>query len=243
MSSVSPAPSTSLRPLLLGHRGACRHAPENTIAAFDLALAHGCHGFEFDVRLTADGHAIVCHDPELAGLPVAQSKYRDLVAACRVRAQGVAANEFSPPTLPGVLLRYASTAFLDIELKVSGLEELTLSALRAKPPERGYFVSSFLPEVVTRLHELDQGVPLGLICRTPDQFKRWPTLPVSALFLHGDLLRSEIVDQVHAAAKQVFAWTINDEQRMGDIAAMGVEGIISDQTRPLGRAFAASQSS
>ncbi len=40
------------KPLLLGHRGAKSYAPENTIEAFELALQHGCDGFEFDVRLT-----------------------------------------------------------------------------------------------------------------------------------------------------------------------------------------------
>ena len=48
-------------PLLLGHRGARvgKSIPENTLASFDLALASGCDGFEFDVRLTADGQAVV----------------------------------------------------------------------------------------------------------------------------------------------------------------------------------------
>ena len=48
-------------PLLLGHRG-MRGSPEvkeNTIEAFDLALQHGCHGFEFDVRLTGDRRAVI----------------------------------------------------------------------------------------------------------------------------------------------------------------------------------------
>jgi glycerophosphoryl diester phosphodiesterase len=57
------------RPLLLGHRGTCRSASvrENTFNAFNLALTRGCDGFEFDVRLTADRVAVVCHDPEYRG--------------------------------------------------------------------------------------------------------------------------------------------------------------------------------
>ena len=58
------------RPLLLGHRGArgLKSIPENTLAAFDRALADGCDGFEFDVRLTADGQAVVHHDPKTGDL-------------------------------------------------------------------------------------------------------------------------------------------------------------------------------
>ena len=54
--------------LLLGHRGSLRHAPENTLESFEIALEHGCDGFELDVRLTVDRHAAVFHDPAVAGL-------------------------------------------------------------------------------------------------------------------------------------------------------------------------------
>ncbi|MGC1220522.1 MAG: glycerophosphodiester phosphodiesterase, partial [Candidatus Sulfotelmatobacter sp.] len=65
----------AIRPLLLGHRGARaeKSIPENTLASFDLTLAQGCDGFEFDVRLTADGHAVVCHDATAHGLKIAES--------------------------------------------------------------------------------------------------------------------------------------------------------------------------
>src|SRR5688572_10933517 len=53
------------RPLLLGHRGARHAAPENTFAAFDLALQEGAEGIELDVRLNASGEVIVCHDVTL----------------------------------------------------------------------------------------------------------------------------------------------------------------------------------
>ena len=50
----------------LGHRGAraVRQIPENTLASFELCLQHGCDGFEFDVRLSADGQAVICHDAD-----------------------------------------------------------------------------------------------------------------------------------------------------------------------------------
>src|SRR5438874_482554 len=98
------------RPLLLGHRGARGRkysVRENTIAAFDLALQHGCDGFEFDVRLTADNCAVVCHDAKFAGITIAKSD------AARLRGL---------PLLETVLERYARNAFLDIEIKVPGLE-------------------------------------------------------------------------------------------------------------------------
>lgn len=53
------------QPLVIGHRGASRLAPENTMAAFRLALESGADGVEFDVRLTRDGIPIIIHDDNL----------------------------------------------------------------------------------------------------------------------------------------------------------------------------------
>ena len=61
-----------IRPLLLGHRGAraFRQIPENTLASFELCLQQGCDGFEFDVRLSADGEAVICHDATIGGMEI-----------------------------------------------------------------------------------------------------------------------------------------------------------------------------
>src|SRR5512140_2434513 len=67
------APRGRGRPLVLGHRGASADAPENTLAAFRLALAQGADGVELDVWRCATGEVVVVHDEDLrrvAGLPV-----------------------------------------------------------------------------------------------------------------------------------------------------------------------------
>src|SRR5580700_11312806 len=104
-------------PLLLGHRGArsSTSVPENTFASFDLALQHGCGGFEFDVRLTGCGRAVICHDPNVDRIDVSQATANQLLHL---------------PPIEETLSRYAQRAFLDIELKVPGLESKVLTALR-----------------------------------------------------------------------------------------------------------------
>ncbi len=89
-------------PLLLGHRGArgVRSVAENTVSAFDYALERGCGGFEFDVRLTRDNLAVVCHDAKSNGLLIVASTAAQVSHLSR---------------LQDVLARYAKHAFLDIE--------------------------------------------------------------------------------------------------------------------------------
>jgi glycerophosphoryl diester phosphodiesterase len=206
---------------LLGHRGARRYAPENTLAAFELALAHGCDGFEFDVRLTADRRCVICHDPRLAGLDLETSRYHQLPPGM--------------PCLPDVLEKFAARAFLDIELKVSGLEPDVAAMVRDHPPRRGYFLSSFLPQVIERLGAADKTLPLGLICDSQRQLAAWTRLPIQALFLERRLVTAARVETLHAAKKKVFVWTVNREREMRQLAQLAVDGIISDDTKLLAK--------
>jgi glycerophosphoryl diester phosphodiesterase len=207
------------RPLLLGHRGARgeKSIPENTLASFDLALAQGCDGFEFDLRLTADGHAVICHDPGTRGLQIAESS----------------SGELALPQLSDVLTRYQRTAFLDIELKVPGLEKITVDTLHNFPPERGLVVSSFLPEVLQTIHGLDPVIPLGLICETWAQLSRWPHLPVAYVIPHYKLVRQDSIAKIKPAGKKILVWTVNLPGDMKRFSKLGVDGMISDHPKRL----------
>ena len=83
------------------------------------------------------------------------------------------------------------------------------------------------------MRDLDADVPLGLICDKPSQLARWTALPVSKLFLQYKLITAKLLRELRAAGKQVFAWTVNDAARMRALAAMGLDGIISDDTQLL----------
>ena len=205
------------RPLLLGHRGS-KSIPENTFASFDRALADGCDGFEFDVRLSADGQAVVCHDP----------------AVGRVRIDAAPAQQLPAlPRLHDVLAHYPQ-AFLDIELKVPGLEEIVIEAIRDSLPQR-FVVSSFLPEVLRDVAKLDATVPLGLICESRIQLQVWNRLPVEFVAVHRRLASQRTIRELHAAGKKVLVWTVNGIAEMRQFADWGIDGIISDNTRLLGR--------
>jgi glycerophosphoryl diester phosphodiesterase len=211
--------------LLLGHRGARLYAPENTIAAFDLALAHGAHGFEFDLRATSNKQSIICHDPRLNRLVIRRHTFKQLQES--VLSPGQA------PSLEDVLDRYARSAFLNIEVKVRGMEHLVARAVKRVRPRRGYFISSFLPGVVRRLHALDSSLVLGTLAQTRWQLRRWRLLPATYVVPYYRLLSLRLVNKLHAAGKTVITWTVNDPRQMRRFAEMGVDGIISDDTKLL----------
>ncbi|MGC1221176.1 MAG: glycerophosphodiester phosphodiesterase, partial [Candidatus Sulfotelmatobacter sp.] len=184
-------------------------------------LAQGCDGFEFDVRLTADGHAVVCHDATAHGLKIAESP----------------AEALALPQLGAVLTRYQNTAFLDIELKVSGLEAIVADLLRRLTPARGFVISSFLPEVLRDIRELDGTIPLGLICETQAELSRWRRLPVQYVIPHRKLVRKMLIDEIKTSEKKILVWTVNATVDMKRFSKWGVEGIISDHPKRLVRAL------
>ena len=207
-------------PLLLGHRGSrvARNIAENTVPSFDLALTHGCDGFEFDLRLTRDGCPVVCHPARLAGKVVSKKTCTQLPPL---------------PHLEEVLRDYRSRAFLDMELKVSGLEAKILAALRKYMPEHGYVISSFLPSVLVELKARREAISVGIICEKPWQLVRWRKLPVEYVIVHKSLLNRRLVQRIHQAGQKVFVWTVNDKESMLRLAGWQVDGIISDNTRLL----------
>lgn len=208
------------RPLLLGHRGASKYAPENTIAAFELALKHGCDGFEFDVRYTHDLSAVICHNPF----------YR------RRRIDKHPLAKFNLPCADDVIVSFAGRAYLDIELKVPGQVQPILDVLHAADHDR-FVISSFLPDVLEAVHASARQIPLGLICENPRQLRRWHSLPVRLVMTHRKLATKSLVNDLHSAGKQIFVWTVNRRKEMLRLAELGVDGLISDDTLLLSRVF------
>jgi len=207
-------------PLLLGHRGASRYARENTVEAFNLALAHGCDGFEFDIRYTRDCRPVICHNP----------LYR------RRRIEKHLLSEFSLPCADEVIRNFAGRAFLDIELKVCGEVGAILNELRSANRKR-FVISSFLPDVLRGVHASAADTPLGIICENARQLRHWPSLPIGTVIIERKLATKTLVQELCSAGKQIFVWTVNRQKEMLRLAELGVDGLISDDTLLLGRTF------
>lgn len=227
--NVVSSQAARTRPLLLGHRGArelsrfkvrrraAKIPPENTLACFEYALAHGCDGFEFDVRLTRDERLVLCHDASLGGRKVAASSFEVLSST----------REEPLPCLGDVLTTFGDRAYLDIEVKVAGAEELVIAALRRSKPQR-FLLSSFLPDVLTRFHQLDASLPLGYICDRAANMHTWQELPIQVFLPQCKLMTEKLLLEVRSRRVELFTWTVNRQDDMQRLAAWGVDGLISD---------------
>lgn len=228
---------TRARPWLLGHRGARGPRPENTVAAFELAL-RTVDGIETDVQRTRDGHLVLWHDVACHGLPVAGADLADL----RAREPGLA-------TLEEViaLARAHPGTLLNLEIKSRprplrgwALERDVARAVRAAGLADRVLVSSFDPLSLARVRLLAPGLRTGLL--TAPDLPRPLASGILARWLHVDALHPEDrqVDATLLAYARnhdlpLHVWTVNDPSRVQELARAGAGGIIGDDPTALAR--------
>ncbi|MFN8039912.1 MAG: glycerophosphodiester phosphodiesterase [Acidimicrobiales bacterium] len=217
------------RPRVVAHRGASRAFPENTVEAFRGAVTLGADGIELDVRRCADGTLAVHHDPTPAdgGPPLAERTAETLPAEVPTLATALAASEplwvnveiKSDPAEPGFDPAYA----------VAGEVAAVLAAAGA--PER-FLVSSFDPGAIAAHRAVDPSIPTGLLVFHLADLARTVARAAEAghVALHpfDPLVDAALVDAAHAAGLAVNVWTVDDPARMVELAALGVDAIITN---------------
>jgi glycerophosphoryl diester phosphodiesterase len=214
--------------LLLGHRGCRGEFTENTFAAFDHALESGCDGFEFDVRRTADAVPVVWHDARLRGHFISRQKFGSLRERCLTAGGLRRRPSIALCELEAVLARYAQVAWMDIEVKVRGVEAQVAELVRRYLPARGFVISSFRRRVLLELHRIDPSLPLGFIFERMPRATVWSGLPVAYVKPSARLVTAARVRQFHAEGKKVLVWTVNHASAMRRLGEAGVDGMIGD---------------
>jgi glycerophosphoryl diester phosphodiesterase len=162
--------------LVVAHRGASAREAENTIPAFEAAIADGADVVEFDVRMTADDVAVVMHDPDVSRTTDGAGLVRDLhlVEVKRLRIATADGGQTEVPTLEEALTCLSGRAAVDVEIKnipgepdFDGSQELaveaTLRALDAVGFSGLALISSFNPLSIARSRELAPDIPTGLL--------------------------------------------------------------------------------
>ena len=219
-------------PLVVAHRGANAHAPENTLTAFRLAGEQGADAVEFDVRITADGHLVVIHDPSLARTTDGEGEIAALTLEEIRRAdagvrRGPAFRGERVPTLEEVLGVARDRLLVDIELKVTGIEAQVVEHLARVEMTAAALVTSFLEEAIVATRRAERGVAVGLLQQWPDA-SRVNELGADVYLPHVRVLSAEIVQFCRARGVRVIPWTVRSEDDARAALRHGVDGLIAD---------------
>jgi glycerophosphoryl diester phosphodiesterase len=221
-------------PLVIAHRGASGHRPENTLPAYELAVEQGADMIEVDLHRTRDGAVVVTHDEELAGLG-GRGEIADATLA-DVRALDAGSGE-RVPTLAELLDGYGKRIALNLELKrgtraeYPELEAETVAALERRGLLDRVLFSSFYDPVLRRLRGLAPAARIGLLIsrRYPDAaIDRAKGLGAEALHPEVALVTPALVGEAHAAGLAVYVYTVDEPSEMERLLGLGVDGLFTN---------------
>jgi len=239
---------------LQAHRGAAGLAPENTLAAFRMALDLGADGTEMDLQLTRDGVVVVIHDDTVDRTTDGRGRIGDLTLTEIKRLDAGA--KFGPafrgeriPTLRELIDLVKTSGKdrfrLNLEIKFAegregqpaDLEERVLADLTETNFLGRVITQSFYHPSAAKMKRLAPGVPAGLLVGQ----KRQPGDPVAAVrdhrvdyyAPHYSLVTPELLRTLHQAGIPVVTWTVNDPADMRRLMSIGLgslpgDGMISD---------------
>lgn len=202
----------------LAHRGDWRHAPENTIAALTAAVAvPGCDGVEFDVRVSADGVPVLCHDETLQRV-FGRADRVDGLSARELEEAGV-------PSLADALAVIPHRAAIDVDLK--GLHDRAVVEVLASGRGPGLVngvVSSFIPETLERVAGLAPGWPRWLNAHemSSARIREAAALGCQAISADFHAIDARSVAEARAAGLEVVAWTVRRRTTYGRLQRLGV---------------------
>ena len=196
----------------IGHRGAKAHAPENTIASFDKAIALGCDEIETDVWLMEDGKLVIGHDGPVSsdGLLTLDDVLDHCKGRIGVNVEMKCAWSDAQARETGVRVAQRIAERKDADVYVSSFWYEALAGARgAAPHVRRAFVYGAAPDMVALL---TQARAIELWGLHPERYYVTPAR----------------VSATHAAGLVMNVWTVNDPAEIARLGSWGIDGIMSD---------------
>jgi len=248
---------TDPRPIAFAHRGGAGDAPENTLAAFEIARALGYRYLETDAHLTRDGVLVAFHDERLdrvtdrtgaiAELAIAEVEAADAGYAFssdggrsfRFRGRGIRV-----PRLEEILVRWA-----DARVNIDPKSDACVGPLAALLDRLGAWdrvcLGSFSDNRLRRLRALGRGractsmgpraVAVARLTTTGTVMRRLGADCIQVPVRQGPapIVTERFVSAAHRAGLAVHVWTINEEASIDRLLDIGVDGIMTDRLRVL----------
>jgi glycerophosphoryl diester phosphodiesterase len=229
------------RSAVIAHRGASIYAPENTLAAMDLAIAQGADAVEIDVRMSKDGIPFLFHDYTVnrtTNLKTSQS----IENLTFEEIQNLDAGSwFHPdfagekiPSLAQVLELIYGRTYLYLEIKGStpGIETRVMEMLMDYDMVTSTTIMSFNREQLRKVKSMDEQVTTMLLIPVfVGSLNGVITLDyVDSLGLRFDMIKTnpEYIEMIHKADKRAYVWTLNRADDIKFAVNIDADGIITD---------------
>lgn len=229
------------KPLVIAHRGASGHRPENTLSAFQLALEWESDGIELDVHMSKDGHLIVCHDETVNRTTNGTGLIKDLTLKeiKELDAGGWFHSDFSNeriPTLEEVLKVIRNKdLLLNIELKsgpilYEGIEKEVIRQLKAFGLQEQAILSSFNHYSLLEIKRIDKNMKAAILYMEAmvDPWVYAEYIGVEGLHPYFPGVIPPVVADCLRNGLMINPFTVNDEQHLKQLFAMGVTGVITN---------------
>jgi glycerophosphoryl diester phosphodiesterase len=225
--------------LIIGHRGASGHAPENTLAAFKKAVALGAAFIETDLQLSRDARFVAIHDDTVDRTTGGQGKVHDQTLAVlrRLDAGSWFGSEYAGERIPTLeeILEFSkkNDVVFYLELKPSGSwggDHALIGALRESGEVARVVVISFDPTILASLRKIEPTLMTGVLYdgQLEDPLTSAVDIGARQIIVRGDLVTPSMIEQAHARDLQVVCWTVNHPAHIRLLMAAGVDGIMSD---------------
>ena len=237
-------------PRIVGHRGAKAVTPENTLVAFRRAHADGASWVEFDAKLTKDGHVIIMHDATLERTSSGKGNVADhtLAELQALDAGGWFAPEFKGERIPTLVESMALFMELgmgfNIEVKpCPGREAETARACCALIDKHWPktapvpVLSSFKREALEAARDFAPHIPRGYLAEELGKTWRADVEALGCIAVHPGwkrLTRQQVRD-IKEAGKKALVWTVNEPERARELIDWGVDSIITDDPKNVGK--------
>lgn len=230
-------------PAVFAHRGASAHAPENTLAAFQLAITQNSDGIELDVTLTADGQVVVIHDTSIERTTTGKGKVKSMDLS--TLRQFDAGSWFGPgfvgeriPTLNEVLDLVGDKVITNIEIKPNSSQfdqttKKVASIVAQHSLKNKVIFSSFNPRALAQIHQQLPSVPIGILLRPGKLgalskliFDGW--VSYRSIHPHYSTVTPKMIQRARDKGHRVIAYTVNHPEEIRRLYAMGIDGIFTD---------------
>jgi glycerophosphoryl diester phosphodiesterase len=220
--------------MVIAHRGASSYAPENTLAAFDLALAMGVRHIELDVDFTSDGHIVVIHDDTVDRTTNGSGPVtgHTLAALRALDAGSWFGDKFTDeriPTFHEVLERYKGRAHLHTEIKghSPSLSQRTADLIRTHGMEEQVTITSFQNVRLEEIRAYAPELPTGwLVVEVREAIiAQARAMGVTQLCPRANTVTPELVRRLHAEGFVARAWGVTTEDLMQQVVQAGADGM------------------